>query len=220
MACKAFEKFEANKVEVERLLDIHGQLTGDAPGRRYNVGVLNKSAIIMTCACWEAFVEDLSEEATLHLTKYLDDPTKIPKEVIESIMARGAQKDAVKFWKVVTSGWKTAVKTNSQFLARLERGWGLNTPNSDNVHLLMRNSMGISSVSEKWYWAGMSREQAIDKLNRLVSRRGELAHGTSPARGVNKAECTDYLNFVERLAKKTEASVKGYLSNLTGKDFP
>ena len=47
-------------------------------GRR-NLEVLNKSAIVLLCAIWEAYCEDLADEALRHLLAYSRDYSALPK---------------------------------------------------------------------------------------------------------------------------------------------
>jgi len=57
------QRFEGNVGEVKRILEIHREIAGKAPGRKRDVEVLNKSAVVLLVACWEAFIEDLAEAA-------------------------------------------------------------------------------------------------------------------------------------------------------------
>jgi RiboL-PSP-HEPN len=45
------------------LRDLHSEIGGTSPGRRYGLEVLNKSAVVLITAIWEAFCEDLASEA-------------------------------------------------------------------------------------------------------------------------------------------------------------
>jgi hypothetical protein len=69
MPSQARAAFENNRKDVERLMEIHGDLAGDTPGRKHGVEVLNKSAIVLMCAIWEAYCEDLAAEAVEHLVR-------------------------------------------------------------------------------------------------------------------------------------------------------
>jgi hypothetical protein len=63
MPSKSRIHFDENCEDVERLLTIHQDLAGNTPGRKYGVEVLNKSAIVLICAYWEAYNEDILHEA-------------------------------------------------------------------------------------------------------------------------------------------------------------
>ncbi len=60
---KHIQNFRANLADVIRLIQIHRDLSGSERGRRVGVECLNKSAIVLILASWEAFVEDLAESA-------------------------------------------------------------------------------------------------------------------------------------------------------------
>jgi hypothetical protein len=62
--------------EVRRLLQIHGQLGGTGPGRRWGSEVLNKSAVVLLVACWEAYLEDLVTHAFDESLNRCDKPRK------------------------------------------------------------------------------------------------------------------------------------------------
>ena len=67
MASKARVQFEKNKADVDNLLLFHKETGGDEPGRRdKRLEVLNKSAIVLITAVWEAYCEDLAAEVNEH----------------------------------------------------------------------------------------------------------------------------------------------------------
>lgn len=53
------QNFIDNVSDLTELFKLHVKQTGKGPGRRRGVEVLNRSAIVLTTACWEAFVEDV-----------------------------------------------------------------------------------------------------------------------------------------------------------------
>lgn len=70
----------SNVAEVKRLISIHAQLTGDGPGRRYDVQVLNKSAILLVVATWESFIESLVLTSASFPVDHLNDISQVPKD--------------------------------------------------------------------------------------------------------------------------------------------
>ena len=67
MASKARKAYDANANDIERLLELHMQIGGGAPGRRYGLEVLNKSAVVLVTAFWEAYCEDIAAEGLEHI---------------------------------------------------------------------------------------------------------------------------------------------------------
>jgi hypothetical protein len=51
---KARRAFNESCADIDHLVDIHSRLTGEGPGRRYDVEVLNKAGIVLITAFWEA----------------------------------------------------------------------------------------------------------------------------------------------------------------------
>ena len=70
MASQARAAFDKNAADIERLLEIHADLGGDQRGRRFRLEVLNKSAVVLITAFWEAYCEDLAAEALDHLIQH------------------------------------------------------------------------------------------------------------------------------------------------------
>src|SRR5262245_25819107 len=133
MESKAANSFDENKKDVERLLEIHKELAGDSPGRKWGVAVLNKSAIVLTCAVWEAFIEDLVGEAIKHLLKHLSDPTKLPTALKQEIAkAVKEDKNELSPWNLAGDAWKVKLQSNAdQLIAKYTGAW--NTPKSAQI---------------------------------------------------------------------------------------
>lgn len=217
---KSFEKFTQNKTDFDRLMEIHNEYAGDTPGRKYNLHVLNKSAIIMTCSCWEAFIEDIAMEAAEKLSQNLESPKMVPKNVVDS-MAKNilGNKDAKKLWDVFALGWKEAIISNAKYITRERNGFGLNNPKSASVREVMKNCLGIEDICQFWYWQAMSKKKAAEKLDAMVTRRGEFAHHDPNARNVSKAECQNFMRHVYGVVNSTEWAVNNHLESLTGTGF-
>ena len=81
MASRARQAFDRNVKDVQRLLQIHANVGGDAQGRRFGLEVLNKSAIVLITAIWEAYCEDLAAEALDHLVTNATSGSSLPKEL-------------------------------------------------------------------------------------------------------------------------------------------
>lgn len=84
MVSLARKRFDENCGDVTRLLEIHGQIAGDAPGRKYRLEVLNKSAVVLITAFWEAYCEDIAAESLLHLSH----PPQAFSQLVELIPAK------------------------------------------------------------------------------------------------------------------------------------
>jgi hypothetical protein len=200
-AATHMESLKSNMKEVERLLDIHKTIAGAGVGRKRNVEVLNKSAMVLLLACWEAFVEDLATDAFDKMLQHAHEPTIFPEFVL-AIAAKELKKaDTLTYWSIAKAGWKPELtKHRNRILAKyVERG-SFNTPSSDNIDKLFAEMVGLTSLSKQWHWPGMGCQQASDKLGRLIETRGNIAHRVSTAKSVKKSHVVSYRKFLYRLA--------------------
>ena len=78
MPSKARAAFDENCRDVDKLLEIHADIGGDQVGRRWGLEVLNKSAVVLICAYWEAYCEDVAAEGLDHLVKHAKSARDLP----------------------------------------------------------------------------------------------------------------------------------------------
>lgn len=202
-----------NVKEVLNLLSIHSALAGKSPGRKHNVEILNKSAIVLTVACWEAFVEDCAQSSLDFMIDRIPNHNKLPKLVLERVASKHT---GVKAWDFAGDGWKKCLRSNlSEVLAKTTGK--LNTPRSPQVNELFRNTIGLTDVSSDWHWPGKGRIAAEKSLDDLVTLRGGIAHRVSTSQAVRKADVYRSLDLVFRLAVKTSNSVRIHLKDIVGK---
>ena len=91
MPSQARKAFDLSAEDVQRFLGVHADVGGDAPGKRYGLEVLNKSAIVSISAVWEAYCEDVALEAAKHLAKYLNSASELPLDVLKALGIPGGE---------------------------------------------------------------------------------------------------------------------------------
>ena len=206
-------RFIKSMKDVERLLEIHQELTGDAQGRRYRVEVLNKSALVLITACWEAVIEDIASESFDFMLSKASSYSDIPRKV--RVLASGSlrnDKDESKVWELAEDGWKTVMKNYKENVLLQ-----FHTPDPVKIDELFRRLLGIKSISSIWYWQKTSVTQTKKRLNDHLNKRHLVVHGTSSDISVTKPQVEQYQEFVHRLAVKTSNHVRKYISSLVGK---
>jgi RiboL-PSP-HEPN len=207
-----------NLDEVDRLLQIHAKVSGSGPGRKYNVAVLHKSAIVLLVACWEAFIEDLAEDAFSIMLRRCKDHGAFPNKVLaEAAKPLKDGKDARDLWKLAGAGWKDVLRRHKSYLFEQYTS-KLNTPRPAQVDSLYENLLGIKKVSSSWHWSHMSADQARAALDELIDVRGSIAHRVTTSQEVTKKDVSDSVNFVNRIAVKTSNAVQQHLLDATGKE--
>lgn len=211
------QRFEKNINEVKRLLEIHKQLAGNAPGRKYNVEVLNKSAIVLLVACWEAFIEDLASSAFKFMLAHAADHTAFPDDVlaIASKKLKSAQ-DNREVWRLAGIGWRSVLEEHRADLFKEYIG-KLNTPKPKQVDGLFSSLLGLSSISSKWFWHTVPHDKACQKLTGLIELRGSIAHQVGAGKAVSKALVLDYLSFIYRLAVISSNQTRAFAAARTKK---
>lgn len=219
MPSNARKTLEANKDDLDRLWEFHEQEAGIKPGRKYNVDVLNRAAVVMVCAAWEAYCEDIVAEAIAIIVQDCNDPAKLPiylKTHIAKQVKTSPHDHAP--WDMAGDGWRTVVRTNaSSATKKLTGSW--NTPKTTQVNDLFATSLGIVDISSNWAWAKNSPDATKVKLDELVSLRGEIAHRLKPADSVHKKDGTDFYEIVCRLADIIDAEVHLVINMATTKTY-
>lgn len=207
MTSQARIKFNDNCDDINRLLGIHEELTGTAPGRRYGTEVLNKSAIVLLTAFWEAYCEDLAAEALSHLVEHASSAQALPEE-LRKLVARELKghKNDLEIWKLSGEGWRQVLTLRLDALQQ-RRNMGLNTPKAKQLDELFHDALGIKAVSESWVWSNMTRVRASAKLDDYVVLRGAIAHRGAAASTVKKRHVKGYFEHLKRLVELTEARV-------------
>jgi hypothetical protein len=186
-------------------------------GRKHGLEVLNKSGIVLLVACWEAFVEDLGASAFDHMLANATSHTTFPDCVLAKAThdLREAQ-DAREIWKLAGDGWKTVLKAHRTDVIQ-EYTAKLNTPKPKQVNALIEALIGLSGLSSRWRWEGTSADKASERLTKLVELRGSIAHRVSSAEPVHKADVSNCIAFVYRLAVKSSNAVREHILARTGK---
>ena len=213
----ARKNFDQNARDVDRLIQIHADVGGDEKGRRFGLEVLNKSAIVLITAIWEAYCEDLASEALDHLVTNVSSGSQLPKELKKRVVTEiKADANDLAMWDLADTGWRNKVRARLASLTT-DRNKRLNTPKSDQIDDLFNAAVGLGSVSNTWYWKGMSVLNAKKKLDDFVTLRGAIAHRGASATGVKKIQVTDYFQHVKRLVAKTGGRVNVYMKSATGR---
>ncbi len=217
MPSKAEQALIDNLSDIDKLLELHTSEGGDGRGRRYGLEVLNKSAMVLITSYWEAFCEDLAEEALEHILTNSSSSDDLPLD-IKKIISKELKKDQneLSVWEVADNKWKQFLSARLTKLKE-ERNRKLNTPKTSNIDDLFEKTLGLKNISSNWRWSRkLTINGAREKLDKFIELRGEIAHRGQPADSVKKAQVTDYREFIEKLASKTSSAVNKHVNDITG----
>ena len=211
-AAPQLQTFLESLREVYQLMEMHSVLAGSGPGRKHHVEVLNKSAIVLVVACWEAYVEDLVKSTLEVLIKTAKNHTSFPKTVLERV---GSKNSGINAWNLAGDGWRAALNDNlSEVLAKTTGT--LNTPKTAQVDELFLKALGHPQLSGCWSWSGRTAIESSKALDDLVSLRGAIAHRVKHSRPVRKSDVQNAIELVSRLAAKSNNEVRKFVHQLSG----
>ena len=211
------QNLETNIAEVKRLLAIHNELTGSSPGRKHNVEVLNKSAVVLLVACWEAFIEDLASAAFEAMLKHAPDHTIFPDDVLTQASKKlKAAPDNREVWRLAGKGWQAVLTDHKSDLFKEYIG-KLNTPKPKQIDALFSSLIGVSSLSTRRRWHKNDADRTTKKLTALVELRGSIAHRVATSQSVRKAAVNDYMDFIYRLAVISANRIRAFIHARTKK---
>lgn len=190
-----------NFKEIERLIEIHTEISGDGPGYKHNVQVLNKSAIMLLLACWEAYIEDLAKNTFEVMLRKASIPTVFPEHVLAIAAKEIKNGDTLTLWSLAGDGWKSALASHKEkvFNKYIERN-AFNTPSAERIDKLFTELIGLTSMSGHWQWVNMSSTTSKTKLSDLIELRGCIAHRVEASQKVTKTMVVTYKEFITRLA--------------------
>ena len=202
-----------NLKESLSVLDIHEKVSGQGRGRKHGVEVLNKSALVLIVACWEAYVEDTIDSALTFMIDNCTDHTVFPKNVLDRV---SSGKQGPKAWDLAGEGWKDALRDNLTGVLSKTTG-ALNTPRAKQVDELFDKVIGLHNLSSKWTWRHVTADQAIARLDTLITTRGSIAHRVKHSDTVYKKAVRDAVDLITRLAVRTNNEARSHVHSRVGK---
>lgn len=207
------DRFDRGLGDVDRLMEIHSELGGTDRGQRVGLEPLNRSAVVLLTAVWEGFVEDTASSAVERLVEAAGGPDDLPAR-LRATVAKEIKSDQHQLaaWRLAGDGWRTHLRERLPEYAD-HRARGLNTPNSRRVEALFDDTIGLERITDAWTWQKMRPERAREKLDQMIRRRGDIAHGGEPSgpATVQKTEVKKLRSHVVHLVDATEARVEAFL---------
>ena len=217
MTSQARDSFADHCGDIDRLFEIHTEISGELPGRRWQeLESLHKSAIVLLTAFWEAFCEDLAAEALAHLVVNAHEAEALPAD-LRRLVAKElvADEHELAIWRVADDRWREVLTSRLERLQAV-RNRKLNTPKTAQINDLFDKAVGLPMISASWQWNRMSATRAAEKLDAFIELRGEIAHRGAAVGAVTKDQVKVFYNHVQRLVTATEVHVQQRLEESTG----
>lgn len=204
MPSAALLKFENNLLgEVNRLIKSHRDLNHDGYGRR-GLGHITRSGVLMLCAAWELYVEELLMESVKCFRDRLATPKELPKEVQKELSKHVKDsKHELKPLELAGDGWESLYMNHTTQTVEL-----LNTPKSENLNILFRRFLGVKELSDQWSLGS----KIIDDF---VKARGDIAHRGRDTRYVTINKLNEYKTQVIQTILETDNFLADHLRDHT-----
>lgn len=95
-----------------------------------------------------------------------------------------------------------------------------NTPNPDNVRMLISDAIGLPQIEMSWAWQNCTSSQAVQRLRGAIELRQQIAHGVNPRPIVDTYYSSGLADFFRKLGRCTDRAVRDHLVNVLGIAHP
>ncbi|MFG1287921.1 MAE_28990/MAE_18760 family HEPN-like nuclease [Xanthobacter versatilis] len=217
MPSKARIALSDNLKDIDQLMLFHSSQGGSTRGRRHGLEVLNKSAIVLITSFWEAYCEDIADEALNHIVNNVASADKLPKELKKKVAKEIKEsKNEIEMWNISDQNWKNYILSRMSRY-KIERDRNLNTPKTSNINDLFDYTIGLKNISNGWDLTSKTNAaSASAKLDKFIILRGSIAHRGVSSNSVKKVDVTKYLDLIKAIAAKTGGSVNSHVKLCTG----
>jgi RiboL-PSP-HEPN len=211
MTSSALTKFECTMLkDVDRIIDTHKSLLTGGKGKKA-LGHLTRGGVLLLCAAWELFMEELLVEAVKACREKAITPDNLPLPVQKTIAGYVKEsKHALKPLALAGDGWKAIYLDIAN-----ETVAALNTPKSHNIDKIFHDLLGINELSKCW-------SIEAKNVNLFVEARGDIAHKGSDSEYVTIAILRDnYKVGICRTAEETDNAVSTHIrDSFDPKSYP
>jgi len=203
MASKSYKNYLQNLKDVDRLVKTHSSESGRTQGKK-GLGHLTRSGVVMLCAAFEVYIEEIVEEVVETYIDNFDCLKEFPKQLKKRVaFLTKEHHNELEVINLVGNGWKNVLRSFVQNdLSQL------NTPKFGNIDIIFNRYVGIKDFSNKW-------EFDKNKLNEFVSNRGEIAHNGGKANYVKISFLKSSRESVTNLTKEIDSLVCDHITVIT-----
>jgi hypothetical protein len=210
MPSKALTKFENVMMkDVDRIIKTHASSV-NGQGKKA-LGHLTRAGVLLLCAAWELYIEEVLIEAVEACRERASGPKKLPKTVQKSLAAYvNSSKHELKALHLAGDGWKEEYMVMVK--AQVE---SLNTPKTAQINNLFSDLVGIPDLSKCW-------SNDSNDLDDFVTVRGNVAHKGANAGYIKIKKLSDfYKDLIGRTVVETDNCVSSFVKkSFDAKSYP
>lgn len=192
------------RVDVLKLIETHTDYSKNKRGRK-NLGHLTRSAVVMLCAAWERYNEDLLLESIDSICAEVNDINELNEGIKNTISLKvKSDKHQLKPIELAGYGWKEVWKKYAKEETDL-----LNTPKGNNLRELFLTYMGILDYTRLWT---INNSTDIDKF---VKDRGDIAHNGNKASYIQMTKLRKYQDLIVNNVISIDSNMANELQQMT-----
>ena len=205
MPSNAYVNFLHIRIDVLKLVETHSFYVQNKRGRK-KLGHLTRSAVVMLCAAWERYNEDLLLESISYLSKVTYDVNNLNKQIKKTISLKVKNdKNEIKPIELAGDGWKSVWLNYAKLETEL-----LNTPKSIKLKLLFNTYLGLPDYTALW------RTCTPSEIDEFVSDRGAIAHNGNRTPYIPMKKLRQYQDLIIKNVIKIDTNMALELKNLSG----
>lgn len=205
MPSNAYVNFLHIRIDVLKLVETHSFYVQNKRGRK-NLGHLTRSAVVILCAAWERYNEDLLLESISYLSKVTSDINNLNKQIKKTICAKVKNdKNEIKPIELAGEGWKSVWLNYAKLETEL-----LNTPKSNKLKLLFNTYLGLPDYTTLW------KTRNPSEIDEFVSERGNIAHNGNRSPYITMKKLGRYQDLIIKNVIKIDTKMALELKNLSG----
>ena len=205
MPSDSYINFLHIRIDVLKLIETHTFYTKNKRGRK-NLGHLTRSAVVMLCAAWERYNEDLLLESIEKICSIITDINALNDGIKKTISSKvKLDKHDQKPIELAGVGWKNVWKNYAEEETKL-----LNTPKGKQLRKLYLTYLGIPDYTRLWT---VNNSTEID---RFVSDRGNIAHNGNKASYIRMTKLRSYQDLVIKNVINIDSNMADTIQSMTG----
>lgn len=206
MPSASYINFLHMRIDVLKLIDTHADYSKNQKGRK-TLGHLTRSAVVMLCAAWERYNEDLLIECIDDICASGVDVLDLHQDIRATLSRKvKADKNEMKPIELAGNGWKEVWKNYAK-----EEVESLNTPSGKNLRKLFNQFLGIGDIAHFWL------EKSSHQIDTFVSVRGNIAHNGNKAKYVRMNDLRKYQDLVINNVINIDSQIADHIGAIPGR---
>lgn len=203
MPSKAYGTYKKNCKQVDKLLLAYTELRSPKRGRKH-LDHLTRAAIIFLCSSWEVYIEQVTVEVSIIISKSIHGPDQLPERVRKTISNQVKKArhelEPINF----ASNWK------DYYLRMVDTCVsGLNTPKRGQIREIFHQYIGIDgNITDQ-------KVPMLRQVDRVVKTRGDIAHNLFAEDYVKDVMVKEYYEIISKAVTGIEIMLWDYLPEFT-----